>query len=113
MLRKMLLALATLVLFSVGASAQITSNPTDSTGTATVYWQKVDLLNSNEKWVDIVNEGSVDLYYCIVASDTVAGRTRYQPKITVLDKYIKIFTKTRYVYVKTATGTCNYRIEGY
>jgi hypothetical protein len=103
-----------LVLLSASSVANAQSSPTDSSGTATAYWQRVDVLKQGTKTIDIFNTGAVNLKYCLVATDTTAvTKTRYQATVDTVQRFVRLVTKSQYVYVKAASATCVYRVTAY
>lgn len=106
---------AVLALLASVADAQIqTIRLTDSTGTATVYWQTIDILVSPVNGVEVIHDGTTgNLIVAGTALDTVSSRTRYQKTIKpgeILD--IPNFANTN-IFVKASANTISYRIGTY
>jgi hypothetical protein len=109
-----LFILVTLALMFIVGNGYAQTSPTDSSGTANTFWKGIDVLKQGTKTVDIFNTGAVNLKYCLVATDTTAGRTRYQPVVDTVQRVVRLVTKSQYVYVKVASGsTCVFRVTAY
>ena len=111
-MRIFLVAVLMLIGLSVSSAQNITGQVTDSVGTATTFWQKVDLFTISAKGVDVINDGAVNLSFALTATDTAASKTRYQRQIKP-GEMLKTYSNQRYVYIKAASSTCAYRIGTY
>lgn len=102
-----------LLFFASMASAQ-TFELTDSVGTATVYWQKIYLLNDRPKSVEIINDGTSTNYLLVALNfrDTTAARTRYSRRVNT-GEILKTFTVKDTVYIKASSSTISFRIGTY
>ena len=84
----------------------------DSTGTATVYWQEVDLLSAAARRMEVQNGGTINLRVALSAADTVVSQTRHQPLVYPSAGF-QFYTNSRYIYVRSASSTSAYRIRNY
>lgn len=116
-MKPILILIALVVLFSPSLLAQAIV-PTDSTGTATTYWQKINLLNQvagNHKRVIIYNDATVSakLFFCTQVADTAASKTRYQVQIKAA-KSVEFSTPGyQFIFVKSDSASCPYRVQAF
>ncbi|MDD5551340.1 MAG: hypothetical protein PHS34_08780, partial [Candidatus Omnitrophica bacterium] len=87
---------------------------TDTVGTATTFWQRIDLSRSGKALCEVINDSSSTAYMlvAVTAQDTVGDQTRHQSRVNNYES-ILFTTNQKYVYVKVSTGTASFRIKTY
>lgn len=98
--------------FGFAPERHVVSQFADSAGTATVYWQTIDMKDFSFKRVEALNDGAVNISVGLTAADT-SGASATTRRTVYPSNGIKFTTAVRYIFIKAASGTCAYRIGTY
>lgn len=110
-MKNLLILLVLIVTWSVCLVAQPeVKTLRDSSGTATVYWQRIDTKSTLAKNVECINDGAVDLYFTIRSADTVTTSGSAYRIVKPGNTLPIVNTKSRYFFIRAASGTCAYRV---